>query len=112
MKIRGRNGPTLFTPERLKQQKDLFAHRFALFYTQTENIPAQTIGAGPLDVTLPVVTPDRTCVQQIRAYSSPRFWADLLQQQSGKLDSNFARTSSACSVRLLHHQTRSRDQRV
>ena len=81
----GMQGPTLFTRERLHQQEGLFAHRSALFYTPTENIPAYNIGADALDVTLPVVTPDYTCVQQIRAYSSPRLWVDLLQQQSGKL---------------------------
>ncbi len=79
------NGPTSFARERLERQEDLFAHRFALFYTPTENIPAHTVGTGLLDVTLPVMIPDYTCVRQIRAYASPRFWVDLLQQQSGKL---------------------------
>jgi hypothetical protein len=47
-------GPVSFTPHRLEKQEHLFAHRSALFYTPTENIPIDYIGSGPLDIMLPV----------------------------------------------------------
>jgi hypothetical protein len=78
-------GPVSFTSRRLQQQEHLFAHRSALFYTLTENIPAEYIGSGPLDIMLPIATPDWTDLFEIRAYQSPRFWVDLIQRQTGKL---------------------------
>jgi hypothetical protein len=79
------NGPVSFTPRRLEKQKHLFAHRSALFYTPTENVPVEYIGSGPLDIMLPVAPPDYTDFFEIPAYRSPRFWVDLIQRQTGKL---------------------------
>jgi len=78
-------GPVIFTRRRLQRQEQLFAHRSALFYTPTQNIPETFVGSGDLDVTLPVVSPDYTDLWENRAYRSPRFWVDLLQRQTGKL---------------------------
>jgi len=78
-------GPASFTIRRLQRQEHLFAHRSALFYTPTRNIPAQHVGSGPLDVTLPIATPDYTGLWEIRALGSPRFWVDLIQRHTGKL---------------------------
>ncbi|HEY1082728.1 MAG TPA: hypothetical protein VGE29_10725, partial [Prosthecobacter sp.] len=78
-------GPTAFTLRRIQSRNHLFAHRSALFYTPTDNIPAEHVGSGPLDVILPVVTPDYTDFSEIRAYGSPRLWVDLIQRQTGKL---------------------------
>jgi hypothetical protein len=78
-------GPVAFTLGDLQKQKHLFAHRCALFYTPTENIPVDYVGSGPLDITLPVAPPDYTDFLEIRAYRSPRFWVDLIQRQTGKL---------------------------
>jgi hypothetical protein len=73
-------GPVSFTRRRLKKQKNLFAHRSALFYTSTENIPVDYIGSGLLDIMLPVAPPDYTDSLEIRAYQSPRLWVDLIQR--------------------------------
>jgi hypothetical protein len=81
----GDQGPVSFARRRLKKQEHLFANRSAFFYTPTENIPADFIGSGPLDVTLPVATPDWTDAMESRAYLCPRFWVDLIQRQTGKL---------------------------
>jgi hypothetical protein len=78
-------GPVSFTRSRLEKQENLFAHRSALFYTPTENIPVGYIGSGPLDITLPVTSPDWTDFREIPAYQSPCFWVDLIQRQTGKL---------------------------
>ncbi len=79
------NGPMTFTRRELQRQEHLFAHRSALFYTPTENIPSAYVGRGVLDVTLPVVAPDYISLWENRAYASPRFWVDLLQRHTGKL---------------------------
>ena len=78
-------GPVSFTSERLEKQKHLFAHRSALFYTPTENVPPRYVGSGPLDITLPVATADYIDFSENRAFLSPRFWVDLVQRQTGKL---------------------------
>jgi hypothetical protein len=78
-------GPVSFTLRSLQKQEHLFAHRCALFYTPTENIPIDYIGSGPLDITLPIASPDYTDFFEIPTYRSPRFWVDLLQRQTGKL---------------------------
>ncbi|TDU81577.1 hypothetical protein EI77_00887 [Prosthecobacter fusiformis] len=78
-------GPAAFARRKLEKQDHLFAHRSALFYTPTENIPAKHVGSGPLDVMLPITSPDYTDLAEIRAYGSPRFWVDLIQRQTGKL---------------------------
>lgn len=80
-----KEGPVSFSLDRLRKQKHLFAHRSALFYTPTENIPDKHIGSGPIDITLPVAFPDYTDFFEIPAYRSPRFWVDLIQRQTGKL---------------------------
>jgi hypothetical protein len=77
------SGPMVFTHDRLVRQQHLFAHRAALVYTPTENIPEAGIGIGSLDVTLPIVTPDFDV--DGRAYVKPGFWVDLLQRHTGKL---------------------------
>ena len=74
-----------FTSRRLQRQNHLFAHRSALFYTPTKNIPVQHVGSGVLDVMLPVATPDYTDLWEIRALGAPRFWVDLIQRHVGKL---------------------------
>ncbi len=78
-------GPSPFTLQRLRKQNHLFAHRAALFYTPTRNIPLNHVGNGALDVTLPIATPDYTAWWEIRSLGSPRFWVDLLQRHTGKL---------------------------
>ena len=78
-------GSVSFSRRRLEKHDHLFAHRCALFYTPTKNIPNEFIGSGPLDITLPVASPDYTDVWEIRAYRSPRLWVDLIQRQTGKL---------------------------
>ena len=81
----GENGPIAFSSRRLQDQEHLFAHRSALFYTPTQNIPLEFIGAGPLDIILPVPPPDYTEYFELRAYRIPRFWVDLIQRQTYKL---------------------------
>jgi hypothetical protein len=78
-------GPVSFTSRRLNKQEHLFAYRSALFYTPTKNIPVEHVGSGPLDIILPVVSPDYTDYCEIPAYRNPRFWVDLIQRQTGKL---------------------------
>ena len=78
-------GPICFTLYRLRKQDHLFAHRSALFYTPTENIPSELVGSGSLDVLLPIASPDYTDFQEIRAYNIPRFWVDLIQRQTHKV---------------------------
>jgi hypothetical protein len=78
-------GPISFTGRRLLKQEHLFAHRSALFYTPTRNIPIEQVGEGPLDIKLPVAPPDYTGFFEIPAYRSPRFWVDLIQRQTQKL---------------------------
>ncbi len=80
-----RDGPVSFSLDRLRKQKHLFAHRSALFYTPTENIPNKHIGSGPIDIMLPVTSPDYTDFFEVPAYRSPRFWVDVIQRQTGKL---------------------------
>jgi hypothetical protein len=80
-----RRGPVSFHLRRLQRQEHLFAHRSALFYTPTKNVPPHYIGSGILDITLPVASPDYTDLWEIRALGSPRFWVDLIQRQTGKL---------------------------
>ncbi len=79
------SGPMAFSLQRLYNQEHLFAHRSALFYTPTENIPPEYVGSGSLDITLPVAPPDYTEFFEIRAHQIPRFWVDLIQRQTQKL---------------------------
>lgn len=74
-----------FTRARLHKQEHLFAHRCALFYTPTQNIPVEYVGSGPLDIMLPLAPPDYTDSSEVRAYRSPRLWVDLIQRQTAKL---------------------------
>lgn len=78
-------GPVAFSLQRLRQQDHLFAHRSALFYTSTDNIPRSFVGAGPLDIKLPIPTPDYAEFFELKAYSFPRFWVDLIQRQTHKI---------------------------
>jgi hypothetical protein len=78
-------GSIAFSRQRLKKQDHLFAHRSALFYTPTENIPSSLVGSGPLDIRLLITTPDYTDLLELRAYGIPRFWVDLIQRQTYKL---------------------------
>jgi len=66
-------------------QPDLFAHRTALFYTPTENLPEEFVGSGTLDVTLSVPTLDYLEYQELHGYSSPRLWVDQGQRQTWKI---------------------------
>jgi hypothetical protein len=79
------NGPTAFTHEAVAMQPDLFAHRAALFYTPTENLPEEFVGSGILDITLSLPTPDYLEYQELRGYSSPQLWVDQLQRQTWKI---------------------------
>src|ERR1700722_6680632 len=78
-------GPVAFTRHRLKKQEHLFAHRSALFYTPTKNIPVDCIGSGPLDIMLSVATPDYTDFYEIPVCRRSLFLVDLIQRQTGKL---------------------------
>jgi hypothetical protein len=78
-------GPVSFTASRLSREEHLFGHRSALFYTPTENIPVDYVGSGPLDIMLPIASPDRVGLREIPAYLSPRLWVDLIQQRTGML---------------------------
>ena len=77
--------PVSFSRNRLKNQKDLFSHRNALFYTPTRNIPAEFIGVGPFTVTLPIAAPGCIGFRENPGYFSPRLWVDLIQRQTGKI---------------------------
>lgn len=79
------HGPVAFSRELLSKQKHLFAHRSSLFYTPTENLPDEQVGTGPLEVSLPLATPDYNDCFEVRAYMSPRLWVDLVQRHTGKL---------------------------
>ena len=79
------NGPTSFSAAQLEVQPDLFDQRAALFLTPTSHIPKAHVGCGSLDVRLPIPTPDFLEAIEIRSYSIPRFWVDLLQRATGKI---------------------------
>jgi hypothetical protein len=78
------NGPTCFSAEDVAAQAELFNHRAALYFTPTTNIPAEFVGRGPLDVRLPIPTPDYLEFTE-SGYSVPRLWVDLLQRATGKI---------------------------
>ena len=78
-------GPTVFTAARLARQDCLLAHRSALFFTPTKNIPQEWVDSGPLDISIPIVSPDYTDFFEIPSYRTPRFWVDLIQRQTAKL---------------------------
>ena len=77
------DGPTEFDKDSLTQHSDLFAERAALFYTPTANLPERVVGKGPLNVFLPLSTPDFYECFLIRSYMSPKLWVDLLQRHTG-----------------------------
>ena len=79
------NGPTRFTAEEVAGQPSLFDHRAALFLTPTAHIPVEHVGNGSLDVRLPIPTPDYLEAIEIRSYSIPRMWVDLIQRATGKV---------------------------
>jgi len=79
------SGPRKFIEKEVFGQDDLLRHRAALFLTPTKNIPAIWVGKGPLDVKLPILTPDFIEFQEIRSYASPRFWVDLMQQATEQI---------------------------
>lgn len=78
-------GPTEFTRADLDHENDLFAQRAALFYTPTTEIPDKWIGAGPFKVELPIASPRYFDYVELRGYSTPRLWVDLLQRATWKL---------------------------
>jgi hypothetical protein len=78
-------GPITFTGKRLARQDCLLAHRSALFFTPTKNIPQEWVGNGPVDISIPIVSPDYTDFFEIPSYRTPRFWVDLIQRQTAKL---------------------------
>jgi len=63
-------GPQVFSRRKLTRTRDLFERRAALFYTPTENIPAEYIGSGPLDITLPLVAPSIFEYFEVSGYRS------------------------------------------
>ena len=71
-----------FSKQRLENQPDLFAHRSALYFTPTENIPTEYVGSGALNITLPIPTPDYTDYRELNSYRSPKLWVDLIQRQA------------------------------
>ncbi|MDP1795877.1 MAG: hypothetical protein Q8K78_00265 [Planctomycetaceae bacterium] len=79
------NGPMSFSKSEVALQAELFNHRAALFLTPTTAIPDELVGRGPLDVRVPIPTPDYLEFAEIRAYSIPRLWVDLLQRATGKI---------------------------
>ena len=79
------NGPQIFTKDEISSQVNLFEERSALIFTPTEHLPPAWIGGGPLDVTLPIVTPSYYEFSRTSAYRSPRLWLDLLQRATGKI---------------------------
>ena len=76
-------GPTVFDLSTLEMVPDLFRERAALFYTPTENLPPQFVGSGILRVTLPIVSPNMFEFYELRGYTTPRLWVDLLQRATG-----------------------------
>jgi hypothetical protein len=76
------NGPTAFPTKLLSKHPDLYRDRVALFFTPTANLPPRVVGRGPLDVFLPLCTPDYYECFFIRSYMSPRLWVDLLQRHT------------------------------
>jgi hypothetical protein len=79
------NGPTKFSRRALEREHDLFAHRAALFFTPTANIPAAFIGEGVLNVRLPLASPTVYEFDEIPGLRSPRLWVELLQRNTRKL---------------------------
>ena len=74
-----------FSKERLEKQPNLFAHRSALYFTPTNNLPRENVGSGSLDITLPIPTPDYTDYWELNSYKSPKMWVDLIQRQTQKI---------------------------
>jgi hypothetical protein len=103
-------GPRSFSRVTLRNQKDIFWHRAALFYTPTANVPSDHVGSGVLDVTLPLVTPDYTDVFEISAYRNPRLWVDLLQRYTGKL--RWKPIFPACVTFIRYDSVRIRDDHI
>ncbi len=79
------DGPQMFSRRRLARTRDLFERRAALFCTPTENIPAEYVGSGPLDITLPLVAPSIFEYFEVSGYRSARLWVDLIQRATGKI---------------------------
>ena len=74
----------LCAPHPSEAVKPLRSPLRAFLYADGE-YPPEHVGSGPLDITLPVASPDYTDLMEIRAYGSPRLWVDLIQRQTGKL---------------------------
>ncbi|MFH1361437.1 MAG: hypothetical protein ABIH69_02135 [bacterium] len=64
---------------------DVFARRSFLFFTPTTSIPDFYVGEGPLDVKLPIPTPDYTEIIESGFPESPKFWVNLIQRQTCKI---------------------------
>ena len=99
------NGPTAFPRKLLSKHPDLYKDRVALFFTPTANLPPRVVGQGPLDVFLPLCTPDYYEFIFIRSYMSPRLWVNLLQRHTGfKRWTAFPRatvTITRCDTRMI-----------
>ncbi|MBI3944995.1 MAG: hypothetical protein HY321_03685 [Armatimonadetes bacterium] len=78
-------GPRAFSAEEVAAQEDLFLERSALFFTPTAHVPREWIGAGVLDVTLPIPSPSHDELDSLYGYRTPRLWVDLLQRVTWKL---------------------------
>jgi hypothetical protein len=100
--IEDNGAPISFTLGQVQASPDLIRERAALFYTPTKNLPAQWIGEGEIDVTLPVVCPSFFEGLEIRWYQTPRFWVDLLQRVTGKLR---WRSMDPSEVRIIRYDS-------
>lgn len=101
------NPPREFLKEELLNQDDLFAHRCALFYTRTINIPKGFVGSDELDILLPIPTPDYSEIFELKSYRTPRFWVDLIQRQTFKLRWQPARKARVEYTRFDYYKIRS-----
>ena len=76
-------GPTVFSKPVLRKHGDLFAERSALVFTPTSHLPKSQVGSGPLNIFLPLCSPDFHQFDSISGYRSPRLWLDLIQRATG-----------------------------
>ena len=74
-----------FKLDDLENHNNLFAHRSALYFTPTSEIPENWVYDGDIDVTLPLVTPDFNDFIDHRILNSPKIWVDLIQRNLFKI---------------------------
>lgn len=98
--------PVVFSADELRSQDNLFAHRAALFYTPTSSIPEELVGSGPLQIFIPLVTPDWTEAIELRSPRSPRFWVDQVQRQTMMLRWKPFETADVVIIRYDYYKIR------